>query len=165
MLQIKTEGQLFQVQQEYQQWKVNDVVLDWDIVPTGPQSFHIIYQHTSYQAEIIQADYTLKTFSVKVNGHIFQLEAKDRFDLLLERMGMSQVNSGKINELKAPMPGLILEVIAAEGSEVKKGDSLLILEAMKMENIIKSPGDGVVKSLKIQKGDRVEKNQVLIVFA
>ena len=79
-------------------------------------------------------------------------------------MGMNNTSAGKINSLKAPMPGLIIDLKVKAGDTVKQNDPLLILEAMKMENIIKSPGEGVVKLVKIKKGDSVEKNQVLIEF-
>jgi biotin carboxyl carrier protein len=62
------------------------------------------------------------------------------------------------------MPGLIIDLRVKEGDQVKAGDPLLILEAMKMENIIKASGDSIVKSLKVKKGETVEKNQVLIEF-
>ena len=77
---------------------------------------------------------------------------------------MDKLASTKVNDVKAPMPGLILSMSVAEGDEVKKGDPLLILEAMKMENVIKSPSDGVIKSIKAAQGDSVEKNEVLIQF-
>ncbi|MNF13023.1 Glutaconyl-CoA decarboxylase subunit gamma [compost metagenome] len=67
-------------------------------------------------------------------------------------------------EIKAPMPGLVLNVIVESGQEVNKGDNLLILEAMKMENIIKSPSSGIVKKILVTKGDKVEKNEILIQF-
>jgi len=62
------------------------------------------------------------------------------------------------------MPGLIIDLKIKAGDTVKSGDQLLILEAMKMENIIKSPGDGIVKFIKVKKGDSVEKGQVLLEF-
>jgi biotin carboxyl carrier protein len=89
---------------------------------------------------------------------------QDKFDLLLEKMGMNASASGKVNNIKAPMPGLIIDLRVKDGDLVKAGDPLLILEAMKMENIIKSPGEGVVKSVKVKKGAGVEKGQVLIEF-
>ena len=70
----------------------------------------------------------------------------------------------KVNNVRAPMPGLIIDLKVRNGDTVKAGDALLILEAMKMENIIKAPGDATVKSVKVSKGDGVEKNQVLIEF-
>ncbi|MBY0435500.1 MAG: acetyl-CoA carboxylase biotin carboxyl carrier protein subunit, partial [Cyclobacteriaceae bacterium] len=70
----------------------------------------------------------------------------------------------KVNAVKAPMPGLIIDLRVNAGDTVKTGDPLLVLEAMKMENIIKAPGDGTVKQVKIKKGDSVEKGQLLIEF-
>jgi biotin carboxyl carrier protein len=92
------------------------------------------------------------------------VQLKDRFDQLLEQMGMSGAASAKINDIKAPMPGLIVGVSVQPGDVVKKGDAVLILEAMKMENLIKSPGEGTIRAIRVAKGDRVEKNQVLIEF-
>ena len=99
-----------------------------------------------------------------MNGNNYSVEAKDKFDELLKQLGMDNLSSAKVNEIKAPMPGLVLKVLAKEGSEIKKGDSVLILEAMKMENVLKSPGGGKVKLLKVKAGDKVEKNQVLVVL-
>jgi biotin carboxyl carrier protein len=126
--------------------------------------FHILYQNKSYRAEIVKADFKAKSFLIKVNGTTHSVDLKDRFDLLLEKMGMNSATAGKVNNIKAPMPGLIIDLKVKIGDLVKPGDTLLILEAMKMENIIKSPGEGVVKTVKIKKGESVEKNQVLIEF-
>ena len=71
---------------------------------------------------------------------------------------------GKANVLKAPMPGLIVKVEVVVGQEVKKGDGLLIVEAMKMENELKAAHPGKVKAIKVQPGQPVEKNQVMIEF-
>jgi acetyl/propionyl-CoA carboxylase alpha subunit len=89
---------------------------------------------------------------------------KDRIDLLLEGMGLHAKVTNKINHLKAPMPGLIHSVAVKEGDKVSKGDILLVLVAMKMENVIKAAGDGTVKSMKIIAGQTVEKNQVMLEF-
>jgi biotin carboxyl carrier protein len=77
---------------------------------------------------------------------------------------MSNASAQKVNDLKAPMPGLILQIAVNEGDIVKKGDTLLILEAMKMENVLKAQGDGIIKKIAVNKGDRVEKNHLLIKF-
>ena len=70
----------------------------------------------------------------------------------------------KISEIKSPMPGLVLDILVKAGDTIKKGDQVLVLEAMKMENIIKSQTDAVVKSVAIETGVAVEKGQVLIKF-
>jgi biotin carboxyl carrier protein len=79
-------------------------------------------------------------------------------------MGLDAVSKPKVNDVKAPMPGLVLSIKVQEGMEVKKGDPILILEAMKMENIIKSPVDGIVKSIAVKEKQAVDKNQTLINF-
>ena len=136
----------------------------WDIVELTDGYFHILHNNKSYKAEVVKADKATKTFTLKINNHIHTTEVKDKFDLLLEKLGMNNSTAGKVNSVKAPMPGLIIDLKVKSGDTVKAGDQLLILEAMKMENILKSPGEGVVKSVKVKKGDTVEKNQVLIEF-
>lgn len=164
MLKINVNQSIFEIEKEKENLKINGEPLAWDIIKVGKDEFHILYQDRSYNAEIIKADHAEKSFIIKINGNTYSLAAQDRFDLLLEKLGMGKAASQKLNDLKAPMPGLIMEILVKEGDVVKKGDNLLILEAMKMENIIKSAGEGTIKAVRIQKGERVEKNQLLINF-
>jgi len=84
--------------------------------------------------------------------------------MLLKKLGMDSLTSKKVNELKAPMPGLVFKVLVDVGQEVNEGDNLMILEAMKMENNLKSPTTGKIIEIKVDEGEAVEKNQILIVF-
>lgn len=143
---------------------VDGKAVEWDLSEISQGYFHIIYNTRSYRAEIVKHDNLTKTLQLKINGKLYDVALKDKFDLLLEKMGMNNSAAGKLNIIKAPMPGLIIDLKVKAGDVVKSGDPLLILEAMKMENIIKSPGDGTVKNVRAKKGDSVEKNQVLIEF-
>lgn len=143
---------------------VNGQVLDWDLVDLGDGQFHIRYKNQSYPAEVTRIDRETKTVDLVVRGQRYSIHLRDDVDVLMEKMGMTAGAGSKINSIKAPMPGLIIDLRVNDGDEVKPGDPLLILEAMKMENIIKSPGAGKVKKVKIKKGDSVEKGQVLIEF-
>ena len=136
----------------------------WDMVKLSDRTFHILHQHHSYTAEVLDLNVADKTVRLTINGHHHTVQLKDRFDLLLEKMGMSSAATAKINNLKAPMPGLIVGISVQPGDVVSKGDTLLILEAMKMENALKAPADGTIKAIRTTKGDRVEKGQVLIEF-
>ena len=131
----------------------------------GNNRFQVLYQGRSYNAELVEADYAAKRIALKINGQRIELKAKDRLDLLLESMGISDASASKVNELKAPMPGLIVDIRVQPGQAVQKGDALLVLEAMKMENILKAPADGTVGSVRVSLRDTVQKGQVLVQFA
>ena len=135
-----------------------------DIQSVSGKIFHILYKNRSFNAELISLDRQEKTCSVRVNSQVYTMSLSDQFDELLHQLGMDNLNTLKVSELKAPMPGMVLKVLVSEGEEVKKGSNLLILEAMKMENVIKSPADVVIKSIKVHPADKVEKNQVMIIF-
>jgi biotin carboxyl carrier protein len=136
-----------------------------DVAEVKNGSFHVIRDNRSYSVEVIKADTAEKSFTISVNGNKYQLNVKDKFDELLKSLGLDTMNASKVNEIKAPMPGLVLDIRVEEGQEIKKGDPVIVLEAMKMENILKSPTDGTVKKINVKKGIAVEKNQVLISFA
>ena len=144
--------------------KINGTPFKIDPQPQGAKSFHVLSKSKGYNIEVLEANYSEKSITLLVNGNKYPLTVKDEFDLLLDKLGMSSMNDQKINEIKAPMPGLVLGVKVNVGDSVEKGDSILVLEAMKMENVLKSPAEGVVKSIHINKGDAVEKNQLLISF-
>ena len=164
MLQASVNGRSFEVEKDDQQMTINGKMLNWDISRVGDGCFHILHNNKSYRAEVTKSDPSSKTITVRINNRLYTVSLKDKFDLLLEKMGMSGTTAGKINQIKAPMPGLIIDLKIKDGDTVAAGDPLLILEAMKMENIIKSSASATVKSVKVKKGDSVEKGQILIEF-
>ncbi len=164
MYKALTNGKAFEIASDGDTWVVNGNPLNWDVTALGDGHFHILYNNKGYNAEVTKTDRESKTVELKVNGRKYSVQLRDKFDLLLEKMGMNNTGAGKINVLKAPMPGLIIDLRVKVGQTVKPGDALLVLEAMKMENVIKAQGEGTVKQLKIKKGDTVEKNQLLIEF-
>ena len=166
MYKIKVNGKYdFEINRSSEQLSINNKKNEADIRQLNTSSWHIIDQLKSYNAEVVSFNAAEKTAEIKVNNNIYTISAKDQYDVLLDKLGLSSLNSAKISEVKAPMPGLVLKIMVTEGDEVKKGDNLFVLEAMKMENIIKSPADVVVKTVKIKPGDKVEKGQVLLQFS
>lgn len=143
---------------------VNDQKLTYDKVKLSAGKYHIIKDNRSYEVEVVTADFDAKVFELKVNDKLVELQAEDRFDQLLQQLGMDNLGSSSVSELKAPMPGLVLEIPITVGQEVKKDEPLVVLEAMKMENVLKSPADVVIKNITVDKGNAVEKNQILIEF-
>lgn len=164
MFEIITQEKKINIEYRENQFYINKTLADFKIVKIKSNHFHIIGNHKSYLAETIAIDQDKKKITVKINNQLFILDIKTKLDLLIDKLGMSNSSSAQFNQLKAPMPGLILDIKVSEKTEVKKGDPLLILEAMKMENMIKSPIDGIIKRIHIKKGQSVEKNQLLIEF-
>jgi biotin carboxyl carrier protein len=165
MYKVKVNDQfLFEVENKDSAFLVNGVPVELDLSTIGNDSTHVLYQNKSFNTEIVELNKTDKTCKIKVNGNIYQISIEDQFDVLLKQLGLDNLTANKVLEIKAPMPGLVLKVLVEEGTEVKKGDNLVILEAMKMENILKSSTDGVVKKILIKQGDKVEKNQILVQF-
>jgi biotin carboxyl carrier protein len=136
-----------------------------DIIPLDSGHFHILYQQHSYRAELLHADYQQKVFTVKINGSKYTVQLADRFDQMVERLGLNVVKQHLAKDIQAPMPGLVLEIVVQPGDEVDAGDPLVILEAMKMENVIKATGAGTVKSLEVTQGSAVDKGQLLLRMA
>ncbi len=165
MYRIKVNGTFdYNLELSKGKWQVNGKILELDQLLVKDRVFHIIHDQKSYQVEVVAFAKAEKTASIKVNGNSYNLVVKDQFDDLLQALGLDNLQANKIAELKAPMPGLVLNVLVKEGDQLKKGDNLFVLEAMKMENIIKAPADVNIKSIKIKAGDKVEKNQILILF-
>jgi biotin carboxyl carrier protein len=164
MFSVILQDNTYSVEKNGDETRVNQKAITWDLKWMGDRKIHLIQGSRSLEAELLVIDLEAKTLQIRLGHKTTTLQLKDRFDLLLAEMGMNAVGSGSLKEIKAPMPGLILDLKVAPGDVVKKGDVVLILEAMKMENSIKSPGDGVVKEVKVSLKQSVEKNQVLLQF-
>lgn len=135
-----------------------------DAVSVGSSEFHVLKDNRSYKAEVTQSDFLSKNYTIKVNGNSYEVNLADSLDLLIKQMGFEVGSAKQVNAIKAPMPGLVLEISVEVGQEVQEGDNLLILEAMKMENSFTSPRAGVIKSIVVNKGQAVDKGQLLIEF-
>lgn len=136
---------------------------DWDLAELSPGQFHILTKEgKSLSAQVLEANYNEKSFRIQVGSSVYELALADRFDLLAESLGFNQLADKKAESVKAPMPGLVQSVLVSPGQAVEKGQPLLILEAMKMENIIKANADATVKSVAVSQGQAVEKNSLLI---
>ena len=135
-----------------------------DLVQISDQKYHLLLNYKSYNLEVVSKNSQSGEVAVKVNNRLVKVIVKTALDELLSKMGLNNNHAAQTKDIGAPMPGLILDVVVNEGDEVTKGDKLLVLEAMKMENIIKSPSSGKIKSVVVKKGDSVDSGQKLIHF-
>jgi biotin carboxyl carrier protein len=136
-----------------------------DLVKRTDSEYNLVRHHQSVNAKLVSSDITGKKASVEIEGESFDVEIKDELDQMLEQMGFGIAASKQVKDIKAPMPGLVLEISVEEGQEVKKGDRILILEAMKMENSIMIHADANIKKIVVKAGQAVDKGQLLVELA
>lgn len=137
---------------------------EMDFVRMKQGEYHVLHNGRSYNVELIKFLEDAKHMELLINGNKYHVGVKDDFDALLENLGLDMTIGGAEKELKAPMPGLVVDILVKPGQELKEGDPVVILEAMKMENVLKSAGEAVVSSVEVNQGQAVEKNQVLVSF-
>lgn len=154
----------FNIEQKDEKTFIDSKEFVFDLKQIRDNIFHILHKNKSYTAELVSIDRQEKKAKVKINGNEYDVSLQDKYAKLLETMGMNHSAKNSAPTLKAPMPGMVLDILIKAGDQVNKGDSLLILEAMKMENIIKSSTTEIIKSIEVEKGSTVEKNQLLLTF-
>ena len=151
---VKTNGFLFSF--------TKDEIDKANLVALSPVSFNFIKDHRCINATLLEANATAKKLKIELEGETFDIEIKDELDQVLEQMGFGKASIKQVKEIKAPMPGLVLEIAVTDGQEVREGDKLLILEAMKMENSIVIQTNAIIKKVSVSAGQAVEKGQVLV---
>jgi biotin carboxyl carrier protein len=163
MLQITVDDKhTFSITETEGGMAVNDTPVAWDasMQPNGLVS--VLYNGKSYTAIIESIDRKSKEVTLRVNGQVYKTTIKEPIDLLLTNMGLDTSAMQKAEPIKAPMPGMVLKVLVIPGQQINKGDALVVLEAMKMENILKATATATVKTIKVSERTAVEKGAVLI---
>lgn len=150
---------------KYHQFSMLSGENDMVILEENGQAMKILHNNKRFDVLVKSSDPDQKQFIVNVEGYDFSVNIQEPIDKLIQSMGFLKPSSHSVKELKAPMPGLVLDILVKVGDEVTEGQNIMSLEAMKMENILKSPGNGVIEEINVVKGAAVDKNQTLIVFA
>jgi biotin carboxyl carrier protein len=147
---------------EFQFLLAPDELAKTDFIRISDHRFHLIKDNRSVKVTLLEADSSARKLRMEVEGDIFDVEIKDELAQMLDQLGFSAVSTRQIKEIKAPMPGLVLDIHVEAGQEVAEGDKILILEAMKMENSLLIHTNARIKTVLVKKGQAVDKNQVLI---
>ena len=139
-----------------------DRLADLDVAAAGPDAYHVLIGGRSYRCELLGLDLPGKRVDLRVNGRRLACRVDDAVDLLVEELGLGAGDERASGDVHAPMPGLVVDVLVAEGQAVEAGERLLVLEAMKMENSLTAEGAGTVRRVAVERGAAVEKGQLLI---
>ena len=137
---------------------------DIRILERNDSGAKVLFRNKVYSIEVHNTDIHSKSYTLLINNQPINVALKSELDVLIEKLGLNAKKSENLSQLNAPMPGLVLDILVAEGDSISEGDTLLILEAMKMENVIKASGEAQVKEVLVNKGDKVDKGQILIDF-
>jgi len=121
-----------------------------------------IYKVDQEVIEILEINFDLKSIKVRHNHNTHQIQFKSNLDLTLDKMGIKRTFEQVSSDIKAPMPGKVLQVMVKIGDTIEKGQPLIILEAMKMENVLKAGSDATIKSIAVSHSESVESGQLLI---
>ncbi|MDX1407277.1 MAG: acetyl-CoA carboxylase biotin carboxyl carrier protein subunit [Saprospiraceae bacterium] len=138
-----------------------DELADLDLVKLDA-GFHVHHGHAGFHVQVVHADYSRKSFVLRVGHQEVRVELKDAVQQQVESMGFERNSSQHVNEIIAPMPGLVLDVRVRPGDTIEEHQPLVILEAMKMENVLSAPRAGVIAEVLANKGATVDKGQVLV---
>ncbi|MBK8720875.1 MAG: biotin/lipoyl-binding protein [Saprospiraceae bacterium] len=133
--------------------------IDFDIHKSHQK---ILIGNKYYDVEIVEE--SSKVYKITLDGLTYKVNIVDKYDQLANSLGLKSNVEKKQNNIKSPMPGLVIDVLVKEGDTVQKGEPLIILEAMKMENILKAATEVKIKKVLVEKGKAVEKNTTLIEF-
>ena len=128
----------------------------------GPRTWSVLRDGQRFKVECEEGPDAEGNAVIRINGVRRAVRVLDERTKLLEKMGMSVKEGAASGDVKAPMPGKILQVLVKPGDAVEEGQSLLVLEAMKMENVIKSAISGQVTEVPIHEGQAVEKGALLV---
>lgn len=126
--------------------------------------FDITHNGVVFHGEIMQDKSENHELSIKINHRVFQVKRKGELDEIIASLGFDKPKVRKLKELVAPMPGRVTSIHIVLGQTINPGDAILSLEAMKMENVLKAEGIGVVSAVNVQQGDVVDKGMVLVSF-
>lgn len=165
MTEVFISDDLFEVKSKEKGFEVNGQSVSPDIEKLHPKLWHLIHNHESIKVFVNKVDKEKRIISLTVNGKPVEVNLRTREEQLLKAIGMDASMVKKIDSLRAPMPGLVHSIQVKEGDEVSEGEVLLILEAMKMENVIKSPTTGVISKIHVSEKNSVEKNEILLSFS
>jgi biotin carboxyl carrier protein len=135
-----------------------------DLERINDQEYHAIWNNKSLRIKVLSWNRDDSTISLEVNNEYYLVSLHNELDQLIQKMGFNTKSSNAHENIHAPMPGRVLRIDVHPGDQVKTGEPMLILEAMKMENVIKATADGTIKTVHTTAGSTVDKGDLIIEY-
>jgi len=165
MIEAKVNNENYKVElEEYSNFvgTINSESFDFEIISQIKNNYSMKMDDIIFDVDIISTNDEYKVIELLVNGKFIEIELHDNYDRLIEKLGLDKKKAVNIKSIISPMPGLVISVLVKKNDSIVEGQQLIVLEAMKMENIIKSTTSGKVGEIYVSDGDAVEKNETLI---
>ena len=157
MYKVSLQGKTFEIDEKEisknSSLNISEISNDFYQVAANGKNYSII---------VDKVDSQQKEITLKINGEKKVLQIEEPIDVLLKNMGLDLKAMQKAEPIKAPMPGMILKILVEPGQQIEKGQGVLILEAMKMENVLKSSAAATVMAIKVTEKSAVEKGAILV---
>lgn len=162
MKTIICDGKEYLVDLENSVIMVDNQKIEVDVQISNHDEIHFIFQQKNYRA--ILKSRQGRSAVISLNEKDIEVSIVSQKEKILQKIGISHHAQDKIQDLMAPMPGKILKVLKKPGENILKNEGVLVLEAMKMENVLKASSEAVISEIKVSEGEAVEKDQILITF-
>lgn len=165
MVELQIGTHLISLEEKVGKLFLGDKEVDVEWKQEKERLYKVKYDSITYMVVVHQIDSEKNEVDLQINGKRGIVKVQSRMEKLLKELGMTQSAEKKLDSLTAPMPGLIKQIHVQEGDQVSEGDALVILEAMKMENVIKATGEGTVLEVVVKENASVEKDALLLRFS
>lgn len=164
MIKVKINEREYRLEKKDNDYQLNQQKIGLDLSQLSKDEFHVISHDLSITTKVLSFSPEQKELTISIKGKTFTLKIMEENDEILEKMNFAVSNSLTHQKIISPMPGLVQKIMVKENDDVSTGETVLILNAMKMENVLKSPVTGKVNHILVKEGEQVEKGKVLIQF-
>lgn len=133
-----------------------------DMHQSSASHIHVLKSSKAFDVQVETHNTLKKTMTLTVNGNRYEVKIEDEYDMMVAQMGLLEKTEALSNNITAPMPGYIIDILVQPGDHIEADTPLFVLSAMKMENVILSSGKGIVKTIEVKQDDSVVKGQLII---
>ena len=138
---------------------INNIEYQLHLLKSNSTEFEFMLNNTFHSVKILKSDGT--SYNLLVDGSIVNIKKHSKLTEIIEKSLKSKGNVNQANNVSSQIPGRVVKISVKKGDQVKEGDSILVLESMKMQVSIKAHKTGIIKSIKVEEGKSISRNDVV----